>query len=99
MFINIFFKFQKILKTFKFVNKIFKICLNFHKFGFFLKTQSLTSFTIQFTAVVAPGFWFGGGGNIGQNFIHEFHSSPLLRWRRLNFGLGRHSEKMYSSKA
>ena len=49
----------------------------------FLKTQSLNSFTIQFTAVAAPGFWFGRG-NIGQNFIHEFHSSPVLRWRRLN---------------
>ena len=34
--------------------------------------QSLTLFTIQFTAVAASGFRFGGR-NIEQNFIHEFH--------------------------
>ena len=34
--------------------------------------------------VAAPGFWFGG--NLGQNFIHEFHSSHVLQWRRQNFG-------------
>ena len=26
------------------------------------------------------------GGNIKQNFIHEFLSSPVLQWRRQNFG-------------
>ena len=62
-----------------------------------MKTQSLTLFTIQFTAIAAPEFWFGGG-DIGQDVIHEFQSSPVLRWRRLNFGLWRHSAKMYSSK-
>ena len=36
----------------------------------------------------APGFWFDGG-NIGQDFIHEFLSSPVLQWRRQNFGSGR----------
>ena len=95
MFINIFFKtFKKILKTFKLLNKNFQ---NLFKLSqIVLKTQSLTSFTIQFTAVAAPGFLWG---DIGQNFINEFHSSPILQWRRLNFGLGRHSAKMYSSKA
>ena len=39
-----------------------------------------------------------GGGNIGQNFIHKFLSSPVLKWRRQNFGSGGHLEKMYSSK-
>ena len=39
-----------------------------------------------------------GGGNIGQNFIHDFLSSPVLQWRRQNFGSGRHSAKMHSSK-
>ena len=29
-----------------------------------------------------------GGGNIGKNFIHEFHSSPVLIWRRQTFGSG-----------
>ena len=38
-------------------------------------------------AVAAPGFWFGGG-NLGQNFIHDFHSSPVLQWHRHKFGLG-----------
>ena len=33
----------------------------------------------------APGFWFG---DIGQNFIDEFLSSPVLQWRRQNFGSG-----------
>ena len=28
------------------------------------------------------------GGNIGQNFTHEFLSSPVLQWRRQNFGWG-----------
>ena len=48
---------------------------------------------------------FGGGarilvrGDTGQNFIHEFLSSPVLQWRRQNFGSGGgHSAKMYSSK-
>ena len=38
------------------------------------------------------------GGNIGQNFIHDFLSSPVLQWRRQNFGSGTHSAKMRSSK-
>ena len=38
------------------------------------------------------------GGDIGQNFIHDFFSSPVLQWRRQNFGSGGHSEKMHSSK-
>ena len=29
------------------------------------------------------------GGNIGKNFIYEFLSSPVLQWRRQNFGSGR----------
>ena len=33
-----------------------------------------------------------GRGNIRQNFIHEFLSSPVLQWRRQNFG----SEKAFS---
>ena len=28
---------------------------------------------------------------IGQNFIHEFHSNPVLQWHRQNFGQGGHS--------
>ena len=40
-----------------------------------------------------------GWGNIGQNFIHEFLSSPVLQWRRQNFASGEgHSAKIYSSK-
>ena len=27
-----------------------------------------------------------GWGDIGQNFIHDFLSSPVLQWRRQNFG-------------
>ena len=42
----------------------------------------------------APGYWFGGGGNITQNFIHEFHSSPILQWRRQNFGSGDIQQKV-----
>ena len=38
------------------------------------------------------------GGNIGQNFIHDFLSSSVLQWRRQNFGSGGHSAKLYSSK-
>ena len=38
------------------------------------------------------------GENIGQNFIHDFLSSPVLQWRRQNFGSGGHSVKMHSSK-
>ena len=38
------------------------------------------------------------GGELGQNFIHEFLSSPVLQWRRQNFGWGggENSAKMYS---
>ena len=43
-----------------------------------------------------PGFWWGR--DIGQNFIHDFLSSPVLQWRRQNFGSGGHSAKMHSSK-
>ena len=35
---------------------------------------------------MASGFWFGG--KLGQNFIHEFLSSPVLQWPRQNFGSG-----------
>ena len=28
------------------------------------------------------------GGNIGQNFIHDFSLSPVLQWRRKNYGSG-----------
>ena len=28
------------------------------------------------------------GGNIKKNFIHEFLSTPVLQWRRQNFGSG-----------
>ena len=38
------------------------------------------------------------GEDIGQNFIHDFLSSPVLQWRRQNFGSGGHSVKMHSSK-
>ena len=42
---------------------------------------------------------FGSGGeDIGQNFILDFLSSPVLQWRRQNFGSGEHSAKMHSSK-
>ena len=41
---------------------------------------------------------FGSGGDIGQNFIHEFLSSPVLQWRRKISVLGGHSAKMYSLK-
>ena len=41
---------------------------------------------------------FVRGGNIKQNFIHEFLSSPVLQWRRQKFASGGHSAKMYSSK-
>ena len=27
-------------------------------------------------------------GNIGQNFIHDFRLSPVLQWRRKNYGWG-----------
>ena len=27
-----------------------------------------------------------GWGDIGQNFLHDFLSSPVLQWRRQNFG-------------
>ena len=37
-------------------------------------------------------------GNIGQNFIHDFLLSPVLQWRRQNFGSGTHSAKMRLSK-
>ena len=37
------------------------------------------------------------GENIGQNFINDFLSSPVLQWRRQNFGSGGHSAKMHSS--
>ena len=41
----------------------------------------------------APELWFEGGWNIGQNFINDFRSSPVLQWRRKNFGSGGHSAK------
>ena len=60
-----------------------------------------TVYSIHYTAVAAPGFWFGEGGNLGQNFIHEFSlksctamASPQIRFVG---GVG-HSAKMYSSK-
>ena len=28
------------------------------------------------------------GGNIKQKFINDFRSSPVLQWRRKNFGSG-----------
>ena len=37
------------------------------------------------------------GKNIGQNFIHDFLSSPVLQWRRQNFSSGGNSVKMHSS--
>ena len=44
-------------------------------------------------SVAAPGFCFGGG-KLGQNFIHEFLSIPVLQWPRQNFGSkGRNSAK------
>ena len=41
---------------------------------------------------------FGSGEYIGQNFIHDFLSSPVLQWRRQNFGSGGHSAKIHASK-
>ena len=38
------------------------------------------------------------GEDIGQNFIHDFLSSPVLQWRRQNFGSGGYLAKMHSSK-
>ena len=43
---------------------------------------------------------FGSGvGDIEHNLIHEFHLSSVLKWHRLNFGLGNYSARMYSSKS
>ena len=36
----------------------------------------------------APGLWFGRKGNIRQNLIYKFLSSPALQWRRQNLGWG-----------
>ena len=36
--------------------------------------------------------------DIGQNFIQDFLSSPVLQLRRQNFGSGKHPVKMHSSK-
>ena len=49
-------------------------------------------FIYAYLTMAAPRFWFGGRGNIRQNFIHEFLSSPVLQWRRQIFG----SEKTFS---
>ena len=49
-------------------------------------------FVYVYLTVAAPRFWLGGRGNIRQNLIHEFLSSPVLQWRRQNFG----SEKTFS---
>ena len=47
-----------------------------------------------YLTVTAPRFWFKGRRNIRQNFIHKFLSSPVLQWRRQNFG----SEKTIREK-
>ena len=44
-----------------------------------------------------PGFWFGKS-NIEKKFINKFRLSPVLQWRRQNFGSEGHSAQMYSSK-
>ena len=43
-------------------------------------------FIYVYLTEAAPRFWFGGRKNIRQNFKHEFLSSPVLQWRRQNFG-------------
>ena len=59
-------------------------------------------FIYVYLTVAAPRFWFGGGGTSDKNFIHEFLSSPVLQWRRQNFGSEKNqnfgSARMYSSK-
>ena len=44
----------------------------------------------------APGFWFWG--DIRQNFIHEFLTSPVCNGVAKISVWGGHSAKMYSSK-
>ena len=38
------------------------------------------------------------GWNIGQNFIHDFLSSPVLQWRLQNFGWGDIQQKCTHEK-
>ena len=59
--------------------------LNYHiKFKNVLDTHVYKYFIYVYLTGAAPKFWFVG--NIGQNFIHEFLSSPVLQWRLQNFG-------------
>ena len=65
--------------------------LSYHiKFKNVLDTHVYEYFIYVYLTGAALGFWFGG--DIGQNFIHEFLSSPVLQWRRQNFG----SEETFS---
>ena len=57
----------------------------FRKFTF--RRYLLLHQPIYIYSGAAPGFWLGEG-NIKQNFIQEFFSSPVLQWRRQNFGSG-----------
>ena len=55
--------------------------LTLNNYKFLSCRLHLTEFTNWFstsTAGASPGFWFEGGREHGQNFIHEFNSSPVL---------------------
>ena len=52
-------------------------------------TTVFTVFTYEGSISSGSRILVRGGGNLGQNFIHEFHSSHVLQWRRQNFGSGR----------
>ena len=55
--------------------------------GFGADTPARHSLCFPCTPVAAPASRILIRGDIGQNFIHEVHSSPVLQWRRQNFGL------------
>ena len=75
--------------------KIVSDCFNF--------VTTMLSYHIKFINVLDTHVYFishsggakilvWGRGNIRQNFIHEFLSSPVMQWRRQNVG----SEKTFS---
>ena len=83
--------------------KIVSDCFNFvttmlsYHIKFINVLDTHVYFIYVYPTVAAPRFWFGGRGNIRQTFIHEFLSSPVLQWRRQNFGSEK-TARMYSSK-
>ena len=77
--------------------KIVSDCFNFvaTMLSYHIKFINVLDTHVYFIYVyltVAPRFWLGGRGNIRQNFIHEFLSSPVMQWRRQNVD----SEKTFS---